>query len=365
MNKFKTPQKKILHIVESFGGGVYQIIKELSNNLIEDYEITIAYGKRKELPMNFQLEFDSKIKFVEILNFTRSIDPMKDIKALKEINKLIRNEKPDIVQLHSSKAGVLGRLAHTNNSKLYYVPHGFSFLKQDDSIFKRKIYWMIEKVVAMINKSCTIIACSQGEYNEAIKLNKNAIKIDNGISVGKIEQETKHLNHKINWNNVTICTVGRIDYQKNPSQFNEIAKSFPSIKFKWIGDGKLKNVLTENNILVTGWIDRSDVLKEIDNSDIFILTSLWEGMPVSLLEAMYMKKICIVSDVIGNKDVIANGVNGYIAKDTEEFKKVISNLLNIKEEKVTQNAYNDIIQKYNMLCMQNKYKKIYERKLKC
>ena len=52
------------------------------------------------------------------------------------------------------------------------------------------------------------------------------------------------------------------------------------------------------------------------SADVFLLTSLWEGLPVSLLEAMYMKKPCVVSDVIGNHDVIENGRNGFICGDT-------------------------------------------------
>lgn len=362
MKKNKTSNKKILHIVEAFGGGVYQIIKDLTNGLTEDYEIIIAYGKRNELPSNFKNDFNNKIRFVEIVNFTRNINMIKDFKALREVNKLIKNEKPDIVQLHSSKAGAIGRLANVHNIKMYYVPHGFSFLKQDDNILKRKIYWVIEKILAIINRKCTIVACSKGEYDEAIKLNKNSKQINNGILIKKIEEETKELKHIIDWNNITVCTVGRIDYQKNPKQFNEIAKEFKNVKFKWIGEGVLRDQLTEDNISITGWLDRKEVLKEVNDSDIFILTSLWEGMPVSLLEAMYMKKICIVSDVIGNRDVINDRVNGYIATNTEEFKKNVRNILNIKEEKVSENAYNDIIQKYNIMSMINKYKELYERK---
>ena len=67
--------------------------------------------------------------------------------------------------------------------------------------------------------------------------------------------------------------------------FNEIAKNFPNIQFTWIGDGELRSELTSKNITITGWLERKDVLKELNNNDIFILTSLWEGLPISLLEA--------------------------------------------------------------------------------
>lgn len=105
--------------------------------------------------------------------------------------------------------------------------------------------------------------------------------------------------------------MGRIGFQKNPKMFNEIAKSLPELEFTWIGDGELRKELTSPNITITGWKERKEVLKILNDNDIFILLSLWEGLPISLLEAMYMKKVCIVSDVIGNRDVTENGKDGF------------------------------------------------------
>lgn len=138
--------------------------------------------------------------------------------------------------------------------------------------------------------------------------------------------------------------------------FNEIAKNFPNIQFTWIGDGELRSELTSKNITITGWLERKDVLKELNNNDIFILTSLWEGLPISLLEAMYLKKICIVSEVIGNRDVIDNN-NGYILYNNE---KDILKLVKSKDnKKIVEQAYKDVALNYNSTKMCNDYKKIY------
>ena len=88
----------------------------------------------------------------------------------------------------------------------------------------------------------------------------------------------------------------------------------------------------------------------------FILTSLWEGLPISLLEAMYMKKICIVSNCIGNRDVIENGINGFIAENKNDFTEIIGNnivnnrkhvdrLINNAKEKVLKNYCNEVMVK--------------------
>ncbi len=354
-------KKKILYIVESFGSGVFSFLVDLINSIYKDYEIIVAYGKRKETLENFKEYFPDEIKFIEVKNFTRSINPKKDLKALLEIRKILKIENPDIVHLHSSKAGVIGRVAvHNKKIKMFYNPHGFSFLKLDDSKLKRFIYRSIEKVVAIINHSCTIIGCSEGEYEEAKKLNKNAVCINNGINIEKLKEETKDLELKeINYDDIKICTVGRIGFQKNPKVFNEIASNFPDIQFTWIGDGELKDELTSPNIKVTGWIERKDVLKELNNNDIFILPSLWEGLPISLLEAMYMGKICVVSNVIGNRDVIEDGKNGYIAVDDKSYNNIINKIIEEKNNTVYKNAKKMVEISFNINKMTQEYKNIY------
>lgn len=356
-------KKKVLHIVESFGSGVFSFLVDLVNGTYKDFDITIAYGVREETLDNFREYFDESIKFIKVENFTRSINPKKDLKALKEIKDIIKNEKPDIVHLHSSKAGILGRLAVNGNKiKMFYNPHGFSFLKKDDTKLKRMIYWLIEKITVIWNRKCTIVGCSNGEYLEAKKLNKNSVCINNGIDINKLKEETKGLvPNKINYKNIKICTVGRIGYQKNPEMFNKIAEAFPKIDFTWIGEGDLRDKLTSKNVNVTGWKERKEVLQILNNNDIFILTSLWEGLPISLLEAMYMKKICIVSNCIGNRDVIVNGKNGFIANEINDFVKYIQEILDKKVDAQTLviNANQDVLNEYNIEKMIDKYKKEY------
>ena len=353
-------KKKIVHIVESFGGGVYSVLQDLINNTSEEFDITVLYGERKETPKDFKKDFNKNVDFIKIENFTRSISIKKDLKAIKEVKQTIKKVNPDIIHLHSSKAGVIGRIAANGKKiKMFYNPHGFSFLKQDDSKFKRIVYWWIEKITAIINKKCTIIGCSYGEYEEAKKLNKNSICINNGIDIEKMNELTKDLTERtIDYNNLKICTIGRIGYQKNPKLFNEIAEAFPNLKFTWIGDGEQKNLLTSNNITITGWKNKKEVLHILNDNDIFILCSLWEGLPISLLEAMYMKKICIVSNVMGNKDVIKDGKNGYIANRAEDYIKIIKKIdtIDIKNPENGKIEINNIFDTKRMI---QEYKKLY------
>ena len=157
----------------------------------------------------------------------------------------------------------------------------------------------------------------------------------------------------------TVFTLGRICRQKNPKAFNAIAQSLPDIQFIWIGNGELRNELRSPNITVTGWVDRNQAISLALRSDVFILPSLWEGLPISLLEAMYMKKPCVVSNVIGNRDVIKSGINGYLCNDVPDFVKAIESIQESYPNNYIQKAYSEISSHYNIVKMAEQYEKIY------
>lgn len=354
-------RKKILFIVEAMGGGVFTYIVDLTNELVKSNDVYVAYATRRQTPQNYREYFDSRIKLIEVKNFGRSIDFTKDLKAFGEIRKIAKEIKPDVIHLHSSKAGALGRWAFNGKDvPLFYTPHGYSFLMANHGKLKRIIYKAIETVCA--KRNCTTISCSEGEHKESLKLTKQATYVDNGVNmkeldslIGTVQTKKEHP--------FTVFTLGRICYQKNPKQFNDIALAMPDVKFVWVGDGEMREELTAPNIEITGWAERRDALKHALQSDVFMLTSLWEGLPISLLESMYMNKLCIVSDVIGNRDVIHTGENGFVCKSTEDFVEAIqraryeSNMVKV----LTQHAYEDVLAKYNTKTMANRYSEIYRQ----
>ncbi len=350
-------RKKILHVVEAFGGGVYTFLVALANASCQEYDVTILYGVRNQTPENIEKDFDERVHLIKTKHFTRKISPTKDLLSLFEIRKTIKKLKPEIVHLHSSKSGLLGRIGiNCEKRRVFYTPHGYSFLKEDDSRVKREIYYFLERVGALAN--CKTIAVSKGEYDVARIISKNCTYVNNGIELPK---EKLSMHPEINTENPVFVTLGRISYQKNPSLFNDIAKAFPDFKFIWIGDGDLRDELTSENIEITGWANHKDALDYLIKGDIFLLPSLWEGLPISLLEAMYLGKICIVSNIIGNKDVIKTATNGFIASNFSDYVNIINDIIkgNYKITDITKNAYNDILSKYNTDVMTSKYLDIY------
>ncbi|MDR1556377.1 MAG: glycosyltransferase, partial [Tannerellaceae bacterium] len=260
----------------------------------------------------------------------------------------------------SSKAGFLGRWAYNcSKYKVFYTPHGFSFLIQDISKLKRIFYRLIEYFSAQ--RKAVTIACGKGEYEEAKKLSGRCSYVSNGININKLNP---FLKEKTSINAIpVVCTSGRISGQKNPELFNEIARLLPHVKFLWIGEGEMRTELTAPNITITGWVSQETAIELTAKADFFLLPSRWEGFPISLLEAMYLKKICLVSDVIGNKDVIRNGQNGFICHNTDEYVYRINQIVNDKLnwKSATEQAHNDVVSLYNTDIMAAEYEKNYHQ----
>lgn len=348
-------KKKILYIVEAMGGGVFTYIVDLANELANKYDMYVAYAVRKQTPKNYKDYFEKRIHLLEVKNFGRAISLTKDIAAFFEVKKIVSEVKPDVIHLHSSKAGAIGRMAFNGKIPMFYTPHGYSFLMENCNPTKRKVFKLIESVCA--KRNCTTISCSVGEHHETLKLTKNAAYVNNGINIVELQrivEQTEKIEHPF-----TVFNLGRICYQKNPTLFNVIAESLPDVRFVWIGDGELREELKSRNIEITGWVDRSTAIKYAVNADVFLLPSRWEGLPISLLESMYMKKVCVVSNVIGNRDVIHNGENGFVCSNAEEFVKAIRES-QIGAKRFTARAHQDILDIYNIKAMAKQYSEKYE-----
>lgn len=357
-------KKKVLHIAEAMGGGVFTYLVELANGMCEEFDVTIAFGMRSETPKNYEEYFDKRISLIKVNHFTRGLNPIKDLGAYFELRKIIRQITPDIVHLHSSKAGAIGRMMFAGKKRvMFYTPHGYSFLMEDIPNIKRKIYYNIEKICG--KKNCITVACGESEWERGKKVSRKSTFISNGINISKV-QKSIELAKKIQEKDkrFTVYTVGRADFQKNPELFNEIAKRLPHIDFVWIGDGELRNQLTSSNIRITGWLENAEVLNRAKDYNVFILTSRYEGLPISLLEAMYMRKLCVVSNVVGNRDVIRNNHSGYVCDNLEQFVEVIGMLEKDGiEERIVNHSYDSVINHFNSGWLVEKYKELYNEEL--
>jgi len=348
---------RIVHVTEAFEGGMIEFLRCLTNATPE-IEHTIIYGRHlffeKAKPI-----FPVSVKFIAWHDIETNISPIKDIKALNNLIKILKKEKPfDVLHLHSAKANILGRIAanRVRQKKIIYTPHGATFLRKDVSAFTRNFFALIEKSISIF--PAKIVGVSKSEADAYRKIGMKADYVNNG------KYFPQHPPKNIDDTVLNIVTTGRAMQQKNPALFNEIASEFvnnPTVNFIWIGDGNQRNLLTSANIKITGWISHTEVEKYLSEANLYISTALWEGLSYAVLEAMSMRLPLLLSNCPGNSDLVVNNMNGFLFNTPQQAIDFIHQYLNQKEllQKHGEASLNILQTNFNVKQMADGYRKIY------
>ena len=347
--------KKILMVCEAFGGGVFTYVSQLCNDMTGYFDVYLAYSLRPQTPKNYKDFIDSNVHLIEVKNFSnKSLTNI--INIIRELHKIEQEVKPDIIHLHSSIAGGLGRLAYKGTTNtVVYTPHGYAHILMGRNKTS-KVYEILEKILGKTN-SITLTCCAS-EDEVAKKLCKRTAYIETGVNLLDLANSLNGI-EAIKNDKFTVFTLGRACIQKQPRVFNKIAELVPEAKFIWIGNGELEKELTASNIEVTGWKPRKDALAMAKGADAFILCSLGEAIAMSLIENMFIKKLVLVSNTMGNKSVIRDGINGYVCDCAEEYAFKIKAAIKNFPKELPEKAYQDVLEIYNTEVMKQKYIKFY------
>lgn len=313
----------ILHIIESAATGTLSIANMAANQQVKEHDVTVIFSRRPDTPENIEKMFNGDIKLIEEKLQAKHF-PFSVLSLRKHIKKL----SPDVIHCHSSFAGFVGRLAAIGfKSKVFYSPHCISFMRKDISFFKRYLFKSFEKIGGI--KDSTYIACSQSEQDviKAELPGARVVLLENAVDLSDFSKEPSP-SPRIQ----RVITVGGIRPQKGPEEFAKIAQSFEdtNIEFVWIGDGDLehKQILLDAGVFVKGWLPRQQVIDELYQSDLYLSTALWEGMPVSIIEACAAGLPVVARNCDGNKDIIKNQKNGLLFDTTECAIKYIYDCVN-------------------------------------
>lgn len=327
----------VLHVVEPFAAGIAVFVKSLTEAMPNDTHI-ILHGERRQVMTAAEVKktFPKKnVRFIRWQSAQRSIHPLRDFRALNELYKTLRRLKKkglvDAVHLHSSKSGLLGRLACrlAGITNVVYTPNGAPFLS-GGNFLSNYLYEQLEKIGHGMGGR--VVCCSESELEEYEKIGIPASYVNNGICL----QATRAYTPRPRRNKETfrIITSGRIVEQKNPALLNRIAQyfeEFPQFEFVWAGDGPDRGLLTASNISVTGWISEGQVKALMADADIYLSTSSYEGLSFAVLEALALRKPMLLSDCVGNKDVIKSGLNGDLFESEGEAIVKLLNYYNNRE----------------------------------
>jgi glycosyltransferase involved in cell wall biosynthesis len=311
---------------------------------------------------------------VTIIPIARNIVIKKDFKALRTLYLFIKKEKFDIVHSHSSKAGILARLAGFFNrvEKNIFTAHGFVFT--DPTLTKKKthFYVLLEKMCSWI--STDIITVSRFDYQQGKTNGINERKmsqIHNGIPETSIisPSQWKKKQHTLRERDKRIVGfVGRFASEKNITMLLRVAALFKNhnVEFWIIGDGPLYNhyqaVIKKRHLPIQLKGSQDNVLEWMDQMHLMVITSHKEGLPFVLLEACGRGLPVISTDVGGVKEVIGNEKLVVAINDDESMYQRLSALLSDDDARETLGRY--FLERSNSFTVEQmcqETKKVYSR----
>lgn len=330
-------------------GGAQSVVINLANSLCKEHEVIVVAGNGDG---KMWAMIDHNVKQVRIHSLQRSISPIKDFLSLIHLIKNYIKYKPDIIHLHSSKIGILGRLAFPRKKTVYTV-HGFDSIR-----LEYRKYLPFERFLQNYCKA--IIGVSEYDKKNLLMENitHNVGCIYNGI-YKPISNDMVEMIFLKSYKKSILC-IARLSKPKRFDIFLEIAKLLPNYAFVWIGNQNDINNLPSNVFCLGNITNAGRYNKYID---LFVLPSDYEGLPIVILEAMSFGKPIVASNVGGISEIVINDINGYTVENSpEKFAKKIEYILENKDvyQRFSQNSLERFKKDLTVEKMLNKYIEVYQ-----
>lgn len=342
MKKGKT---RILYGLEAAGGGALKHLTYLVTHLDkEQFDITVILSPNRPDRIDSEIEKleQSGTRIIE-MNMRREFHLFRELLLIFKLYRHLRQHRYDIIHAHSSKAGFTFRIAAWlgRRAAVVYTPHCFYF--QGKRGTRKWFYARVEKWLGRIT-SYLVVSNNERDYalQYRIATEEKLVTINNAIDF--IEYDSREQSGQIRArlgigeDSIVIGSVGRLTQQKDLVTYihaaREVLREHNNVVFLIAGDGELKEELQkliedlnlQHKVLIIGhYSNISDIYAVID---IFVSTSLWEGMPYVILEAMWFKKPVVASD-LGYRGLLHDKENGFLVKagDYVGFAEIIKVLL--------------------------------------
>lgn len=282
---------KVLHVVESFGGGVAGAVITYAR-LTPELDHHLLLHERADAPLSADTSWKKDFASVTYL-------PDQHLKALRATRRTIRRLQPEVVHAHSSFGGLYVRLAtpRAGGPLIVYTPHGWAFRRMDISSAERMAYRTIER--ALSSRTDVVAACSEDEARVSPAFGNvhhpGVVVVPNSIAGDAVKEGLQLPAEAPAGSGPLIVGSGRLSPRpvsaKDPQFFIEAIDALreAGIEFRaqWIGGGDPESVrlLREHGISVTGWSSPEQVEAMLARGDLYLHSSLWDGSPLTVLEA--------------------------------------------------------------------------------
>lgn len=327
---------RVLHVIESTTAGVRRYVTYLLQHQSPQWHMEVACPTIRQA--NFgDTAFVDEIRRLGVrvhdVPMQRSIG-LTDLKAAHVLQSVVQQGKYDLIHTHSSKAGFLGRsIARLSGVPVVHTPNGLYYLGQSGG--KRWFYQTLEQLAGRL--TTRLIAVSEGERlvirrDRLVKPDRLCV-IENGVDAPQIRDEAaaplarqlcEQLGIDGQW--PIIGAAGRMVPQKDPLTFvraaAQLRQIYPTAQFVWCGDGELRRaaeqLAAQLNVplITTGHQENSAAI--IRAFDVFVLPSIYEGLPFALLEAMVLGIPIVASNISGVRDVLGDQQAGWLTEPGNE-----------------------------------------------
>lgn len=307
--------------MESFAAGCLAALATLCHTVRDGIRHSVIHALRPESPESFAKLFPGDVSFY-FLPMTRAIRPGADLRAFGRLCGMLRSLRPDVVHCHSSKAGFLGRwAARWAGLPSVYTPHGYAFLRTDVGPLRRACFKSAEWLAARAGTA--IVACGEEEYKFSRQLagrHDPVICIPNSLNLAELDDLRQSMPLcRTQSDQVVVGTCGRLEAQRNPRLFCALALALQNqALWTWIGASQ-HNAILPPGVECPGWLSRGEALTRLAALDIYVQTSLWDGLSYSVLEAMALGKAVVATDIPANRAIVQHGVTGFLGASAEEL----------------------------------------------
>lgn len=338
---------RILHVTEAAAGGIVTVLGSFTKRQVEaGSAATVFYLQRPEGPASAEMRdhFDEK---VQLRSFTGGGPKIRDYLALSlALQRAFRGRDFDVVHVHSSKAGFLARilwLVSPRRAKLFYSPHGFAFLRQDVPALPRHLFKLAERLLAPVGHGLIVTCESERQLaSQALRARRTAT-VRTGVDEKVFDSESDpRRTERATRVKPTVVGIARVTHQKGPWRFAQASRALDGLAdFVWIGGGPSEDEqkwLGDAPVRITGWQSPANLERMIDSADILLFPSLWEGMPLALIQAQARGIPAVVSDIVGNRDAVLDGTTGYVCSTDEQLVERTRKLIEDPDLRATMSA---------------------------